>query len=191
MARRPKRIYYGPPGHETSLSWRVKVSDAKRSVVISGAVLHALKAYCGVTIGCALSNVAHDPKNRSAFPHNCYLAQFTKSTALIADKRHNKRKGGAPYHAVLYAHSYKHLTDFNDTGKLKQLVEKYPDLMEREFTLRPPRKLRPGSRGKRTVTGKGKGRYIATHTGALARAVKAGLIGPQVAEQLTQIADSL
>src|ERR1700758_2547003 len=116
MSRRTRRIYYGPPGAETSLWWSVKVSDARKPVTVNGNVLHALKGHPGVTIGCGLSNMAIDKANAAAFPHPVHLASFTKSTAMIVDRLN---KDGSPAHAVLYGHSYGHITDRNDNKTLK------------------------------------------------------------------------
>jgi hypothetical protein len=80
--RKLRRIYYGPPGKETSMWWTVQVSAATKTVTINGNVLHALKALAGVTVGCAFSRMAADEANRDCFPHPVYLAAFTKSTAI-------------------------------------------------------------------------------------------------------------
>lgn len=192
MAKRTKRIYYGPEGRETSIWWTVKVSDAKNPVTINGNVLHALKGYAGVTIGCGLSNMAADKTNAKAFPHPVHLASFTKSTALLVDKL---KKDGSPAHAILYRHSYGWVTDRNDTKVLKQMVREDPTLMERPFNLRPPSKKRVPSGRTAGQTdpderGKSKRGQAFVPRGALARAVKAGRIGKSVAEQLTEVASS-
>jgi len=184
MTRRTKRIYYGPEGHETDIWWTVRVSDAKHPVIINGSILHALKAYAGLTIGCGLSNMAIDKANAKAIPHPVYLASFTKSSAILVDKL---KANGEPGHGVSYAHSYGHITDRNDDRTLKQMVKNDPSLMERAFTLRPPRK-RTGShpQSKKTPPTDEKKSFIPR--GALARAVKAGRIGKHVAEQIAEIA---
>lgn len=186
--RRTRRIYYGPEGKETSMWWTVKVSDARKSVKLRGDLLHALRGTAGVTIGCGLSNMAMDKANSAAFPHPCLLAAFTKGTALIVDK---VSKDGSPAHAVLYAHSYPHITLANDRGELKKLVLKNPALMQRQFTLRPPRKHHspPGANSGTTSGEKrgtfGRGNFVPR--GALARAVAAGRIGQHVASQLNNM----
>ena len=189
MGMMTRRIYYGPPGHERSAYWTVKVTRAKKSVMINGSVMHALKAHAGVTIGCALSYSATDPANKNKIPHPVYIASFTKSTALLVDKL---RANGQPLHAVWYAHSYPWIVEWNDNRTLKQLVREDPSIMEREFILRPPRAHRgAGSGGKDSHTGKGTNKSLATmHRGALARAVAAKLIGESVAEQMTQVANN-
>jgi hypothetical protein len=189
---RTKRIYNGPPGHEKTSYWTVKISDAKQAVVISASVMHALQAYPGVTVGCGLSMAAVDPVNASAFPHPAYLASFTKRTALIVDK---KDKAGQPCHAVRYEHYYGHITDKNDNRTLKRLVKEDPSIMDREFVLRPPHK-RSGSgvgSGKTPPEKRGVGDHGKAFAprGALLRAVKAGIIGEHVADQLTMVANSV
>lgn len=181
MKRKPRRIYYGPEGHETSLFWSVRVSEATQPVTINGSILHALKGYSGMTVGCGLSNMAVDKENAKAFPHPVFLASFTKTTAMIVDKL---KPDGSPAHAVLYKHSYEHITDNNDSGTLKEMVLEDPSIIERSFTLRVPRK-----RGK-TLHGQAKknpdtgSKRNFVPRGALARAVKAGRIGKHVAKQL-------
>lgn len=181
-----RRIYYGPPGKETSLWWTVRVTDARKNVVVNGALVHAIKGRAGVTIGCALSNTTFDRKNAKAFPHPVYLSVFTKSTALIVDKL---GPNGSPSHAVRYGHSYRWVTDANDTGTLKKLAKEDPDLMQRPFLLRPPRVSRkgphyadpkPGPRGSRASV------VPAEARGALARAIKAGRMSKAAAAQLIQ-----
>jgi hypothetical protein len=187
MARKPKRIYYGPEGRERSIWWSVKVSDAKKPVTLNGSILHALKGYAGMTVGCGLSNMTIDKANAKAIPHPVHLASFTKSTALLVDKL---KKDGSPRHAVLYAHSYGHITDRNDDGTLKKLVKEDPALMERSFTLRPPRDARGRGHsrsGELPNTGRSSSQTFIPR-GALARAVKAGRIGKNVADQLSEVA---
>jgi hypothetical protein len=185
-----RRIYYGPPGHERAAYWTVKVTRAKAPVIIDGSVLHALKAHAGVTIGCALSYTATDPKNKRHIPHAVHLASFTKSAALLVDRL---KKDGSPLHAVWYTHSYPWIIEWNDTGTLKQLVKDDPSIMEREFTLRPPRKYRPGDGGGGGHTGKKEGDRTAVavmYRGAMERAVRAKLIGQHVAEQMALVAEN-
>jgi hypothetical protein len=188
MKQRTKRIYCGPEGRETSIWWNVKVSEARRAVTINGSILHALKAHAGVTVGCGLSRMAMD--NAKAFPHPVYLASFTKSTALLVDKL---KRNGEPAHAVLYKHRYGHITDHNDDGTLKRLVKENPSLIERPFILRPPRPapLYSGpNAGKTPAHEKGQSNRARAFVprGALRRAVMAGRIGKNVAEQLSEVA---
>lgn len=180
----PGRVYYGPPG--TKLHWKVKIRDATTPVVINGDILHALKGHRGTTVGCALSNMAVDPANASAIPHPAYLGVITKETVLLCEK---KNKDDIPTHFVRYAHSYGHITESNDTGTLKKMVEEHPDLMNRQFTLRVPRKRKGDHSRTRTTsnTPRSTNRAI-VQRGALARAEKAGLIGKGVAAQLTEVA---
>jgi len=182
-----RRIYFGPPGHERAAYWTVKISRARKPVLINGSVLHALKAHAGVTIGCALSLTATDPANKRNIPHPVFLASFTKSSALLVDRL---KKDGTPMHAVWYGHSYPWIVEQNDKGTLKELVKEDPSLMEREFALRPPRLHRPGVGGGGARTGKGTNRATATlHRGAMARAVSAGIIGKHVAEQMVRVSE--
>lgn len=194
MAKRQylQRIYYGPPGNEMSMYWVAKVTDAKRPVVTNGNVLHALKGCKGVTVGCGLSNVAQDAANANAFPHPVLLASFTKSKAIIvtefvpADKR---RRRGFDCYAVRYSHSYRNVVNKNDEGTLKAMVKADPSIMERSFTLRPPRKggySSPGHSKHTKVAVRSKNTAV-VHRGALARAVKAGLVDKPVADQLRSI----
>jgi hypothetical protein len=186
---RTKRIYHGPPGAETSLWWNVKVTDAKVPVTINGDVMHALRSFPGVTVGCGLSNMAQD--NARAFPHPVYLASFTKSGCLIVDKL-SKSRGGYPVHAIRYRHSYGHITEANDSGTLKKMAKDDPSIIEKPFTLHPPRGF--------TKSGKTAGQ-TPTHQrgltdrakafvprGALRRAVRAGRLHASVAQQLTDVA---
>jgi len=182
-----RRIYYGPPGAETSLWWNVTTTPAKQNVIIDGNVKHALEASEGETIGCGLSNVAYD--NAEAFPHQVYLAAFSKTGAMIVSRT---RKNGEPAHAVVYAHSYGHITDANDTGTLKKMVKESPDVMERSFTLRVPRKNKPSGK---TAHGRGGGGGVGVPRGqmfvprgALARAVRAGRMNAAAAQQLKRVA---
>lgn len=188
-SRKTRRIYYGPPGHETEMWWDVKVSRARKEVMINGNVFHALKGHAGVTIGCGLSNMAADKSNARSFPHPVFLASFNKTTCLLVDKL---KKNGSPEHAVLYDHSYGHITDRNDAGTLKKLVQEDPSIVERSFTLRPPRNRKTLSRWPENgvATGERKSGKSFVPRGALARAEKAGRIGKHVAEQLAEVADA-
>lgn len=188
MANRTKRIYYGPEGRETSIWWTVKVSDAKKPVSINGGLFHALRGYAGSTIGCGLSNMAVDKANAAAFPHPVFLASFTKNTALIVDKL---KANGEPAHAIRYVHSYGRITDRNDNRTLKKLVREDPSIIERPFTLRPPRERKPSGPNSGKTASKDRGERENSRAfiprGALARAVKAGRISKPVARQLTEV----
>lgn len=187
---RTKRIYYGPPGREKSLWWDVKVTDATWPVIVNGDVLDALKAESGVTVGCAMSNVVVGKRNVKAFPHPVHLASFTKSTAVIVDKL---KKNGTPEHAFVYRHAYGHITDRNDNGTLRQMVQETPTLMERSFLLRPPRE-RPKASGKtagqtkKDDLGKINRGQSFVPRGALARAVKAGRMSKHAANHIVEVA---
>jgi hypothetical protein len=126
--------------------------------------------------------MAQDKRNSACFPHDVYFASFTKSSAYIVDKLDKK---GQPYSAVRYGHRYGYLTDQNDAGTLKKMVQEDPLLMERPFTLRPPRKQSEGRpAGDRTAMDKQRISRVFAPKGALARAVKAGIISKAVAVQM-------
>lgn len=185
--RRTKRIYFGPPGNERSGWWDVEVSPAKKPVSVNGSVLNALKAFQGVTVGCALSNVALSCKD--AFGHDVFLVSVTKSMLLAVDKLNRQ---GQPCHAIQYAHSYHHITDRNDNGTLKKMVKDDPTIIERSFNLRVPRDPRkPEGKSAHSTANLGKTDRTRAfvHRGALQRAVKAGLIGDHVAAQITDRTD--
>lgn len=139
--RKTKRIYYGPDENPCALWWDVKWSPAKKGVVINGNLEHAIEGIAGSSIGCRLSNVAFDEKNKSAFPHDVYLAAFYKSTALIVD---HVAENGTPAHAVVYEHDYADIIDLNDLGNLE------PVYKDKRFYLRPPRN-RVGEKQKKTT----------------------------------------
>ncbi len=186
-----KRIYCGPDAAPTSMWWTVNVRDAKTPVTINGELYHALKAQRGVTIGCALSNVAMDSKNKDSFPHPAYFVSVMKSKVFVIDKLN---AAGQPISAVRYDHSYGSITECNDKGTLKRLAQENPQLMGRSFTLRVPKKQvwNPASQSnadtKRTPKGDLPRAAATVHRGALARAVKAGRIAKPIAAQMEAIA---
>lgn len=184
-----RRIYNGPDGAETQSYWTVAVTLAKKPIRINGSLLHALRGQPGKTIGCALSNMAIDEANRSAIGHPVYLAAVTKSTVLLVDRL---KKDGSPAHAVQYRHHLGHIADRNDTGTLKKMVTEKPSLIEKPFTLWPARESRPTGTHNEPLPSSGNDSLVKRKPfvpkGALARAVKAGRIGANVAEQLSAIA---
>jgi hypothetical protein len=177
------RIYYGPEGRETSMYWTVSVTDAKKTVVINGTTMAAMRAHRGVTVGCAFSMVAMD--NEEQFGHPVYLVSVTKSTLLVVDRLH---KDGSPAHAVRYGHSYGPIVAMNDSGKLKKIIKERPEIMERSFSLKPPRKRPTGSHDVPSNQARGDTprRTYTHHQGALNRAVKAGRISVSAAEQMSR-----
>jgi hypothetical protein len=182
---RTRRIYFGPEGHETSMYWTVRVTDAVAPVTINGTAAAAIRAHRGMTIGCALSVTGVE--NAAQFGHPVYLIAVTKSTLLAVDQR---RQDGSPSHAIVYGHSYNKIVELNDDGKLKNAVKVDPTLMERPFHLKPPRK-RPGYRsapGERDRSNRAPGKPYVPR-GALQRAVRAGLVAKSVAQQLTDVAN--
>ncbi len=184
MAKRTKRIYYGPNGGAPY--WTVRVSNAKKGVVINGNAAHALRGQAGETIGCAISNMAHDPENASAFPHPVHLVVVTKSTLLAVDK---VGKDKVPLHAVLYDHRYGHVVDDNDTRVIKKMVAENPALMNRPFKLLVPHKQRSGVYDARVTHDRGTNRAKAVmNRGALQRAYKAGFVGKGAKQQMEDVA---
>lgn len=176
-AKKYARIYYSEPGKKP-LFWRVRIHDAKQPVKISSTLLDALKGVPGSTVGCHLSNCA--VRNSSAFPHPVLMASFTKTAALIV----TTIKDGAPKEAVRYRHSCAALVRLNDTDKAKIAIRKNPKLANRSITLSAP--SRPESRaGEGRVMGTKTGaRQSIINTGALGRAVDAGLVSRPIAKAL-------
>ena len=75
-----------------------------------------------------------------------------------------------------YRHSYGRIVDLNDTDISKTYIAKHPELAERTFNLRPPPKRGvyvPHAQQHRQGTGE---KTAVVPRGALARAVKAGLV---------------
>lgn len=190
MKRRDRRIYYGPPGFERSKWWTVKVRDAKQDVTLNGRMEHVLKSRAGVDVGCTVSNMGADEKNSSAFPHPVHYVVVHKNSALVVD---SLKKNGDPKTAVLYAHSYGAIVDKNDDRSIKKFALEHPDIIERSFTLRVPRKsVAPhgpnGTWANESKRKHGTGPRSYMPRGALRRAVKAGLIGNHIAEQMKKTA---
>lgn len=183
------RIYYGPPGHERDMYWTVRVTDAKKKLTITGSAAAALRAYPGVTIGCAMSNNAIDCRKdiEKQVGHPVLLAAFYRTTLLLVDRRN---KDGSPAHAFRYSHSYGDIVDSNDDGSLKEAVKANPAIIERPFHLGPPQKRKvEGTHSHESSTGAKpipKRAYVPR--GALARAVKAGFISKGAARQLAEVA---
>ncbi len=164
---RMTKIHYGTP--EVPLWWMVKTTDAKHNVTINGTLMDALTGAPGQTIGCHLSNCV--VRNQDVFPHPVYWAAFNKRTAQVIDKITN----GSPSHAVRYQHTYGDLVDLNDTDRTRRTIQENPELVERKFTLLVPHKSKTkgGSRKHGHDTGQHSPRVP---RGALARAIKAGLV---------------
>lgn len=180
---RTKRIYYGPPGKETSMYWPVKYTDATADVKINGNIAHALSSFAGSTIGCTMSNCAIE--NAKAFPHPALLVVFTKSTCLVVDKVDRQ---GQPCHVVRYGHCYGRIIEANDKGIIKKIVKDDPTFMEREFILTPPRVQRPTGPHANHATHSKRTNRTYVPRGALKRAEDAGLISRAVGRQLRQTA---
>jgi hypothetical protein len=91
---------------------------------------------------------------------------------------------GKAVEGVKYAHSYGDFTDLNDIddgATWKEYVKAHPEMVEREFTFRPPRErvrsegngLSPRNRDQEKPA-----RHHKVRRGALLRAVKAGYASP-------------
>jgi hypothetical protein len=155
-------------------SWVVPVSNAKEIVEINGSLRHALEGHPGTSAGCTVSLCAHD--SASVFPHPVLMMPFVNKTNMfIVDKV----KDGEPKHAVRYRHYLGNIVDLNDTDPTKKLFMEHPEIVERPFTLYPPK------RGRRIGETK-KGGLGATHDhsrspfhlrGSVLRAYNANLIG--------------
>jgi len=176
------RIFYGTG--KVKLYWTVRVTDAKKNVVVEGKLMDALRGTPGQTIGCHLSHCA--VRNSARFPHECILASFTKGTCAIVDKVAN----GAPSHCYRYLHSYAHLVELNDTDRERAKIMADPSLAERSFLLRAP--VGAMRKGWRKRGNKPEGKHDGTRAsvvprGALARARKAGLVTADLANALNQI----
>jgi len=170
------KIHYGPPG-KSDLYWRVKISNASKSLVLSAKLFHALNGHAGSTIACAISNCAMEHK--TLFSHPVHFVAVTKTRILVVDKL----KDGAPAHAVRYAHNRPDIVDIQDT-KSKRFMKKHAALLEGDVTLSPPpvAKTRAGD-GRAKGPYNGRKRAFA-HRGALQRAVRAGLISKPVAQAI-------
>jgi len=174
--RKTARIYYGlNPETGERLYWTVKVRPADRVVDIDGTLLDAVRGERGTVIGCHLSNCAK--RNADAFPHPMKLAAFTRSTCLIV----TKLSRGQPSEAIKYSHSYGNLVELNDTKISKRYISKHPELCERQFRLRPPRRMRPTGRMHTNTGATPHKKRAFVLKGALRRAVDAGLVTPGLA----------
>ena len=175
--KRQKNLFVGNPDEPGSIVMKAVYTDAKEVVRITGEQKHALMADRGDPAYCAMANVIKG--NGIKFPHPVLIPFVTKSSVYIVIGR---RKDGV-YKAVRYGHSFGSSVDLNDVGYLR----KHPELMEREFTLRPPRDRRGLVRsGDRSRIRKGDPRRPHAPWGTYKRAVKAGLITSGVAKMLQQ-----
>lgn len=152
----------------------VKAVHATQRVSIDGTVLDALKGERGTTIGCAISNMA-----MRAWPHKVYFVQVTARTLAVVTEID---KNGQPKKAVIYQHNYRHITDANDKGTLKKMVEEQPRLMEKSFTFYPPLSMAHKTRGTGTPRGTPKTNSGNSKVlrGSALRAFKAGFISRPV-----------
>lgn len=167
------RIYYGHnPATGERLYWTVKVRDATKFITIDGTLLDAIRGHAGTTIGCHLSNCAM--RNAAVFPHPCKFVAFTRSTALVV----TQITRGQPVSAVKYEHSYGKWVERNDKDITKSFIKEHPEVVEREFRLRPPRAMKlfrsPPHHAETGETNHQKRAVVPR--GALLRAQDAGLV---------------
>jgi len=172
------RMYYGPEGDEKSLYFKCKAKKATKGVVIQGTVAAALKAYKGVSVGCAMSFAAQD--DASKFPHPAYLISVSGSTMRVVDALN---RDGSPKSFVQYDHGYSRFVEMNDTEALKE----HPEEFERPLHLRVPRKRKRVEKTGEGTGGTRRASNVVRHRGVMKRAITAGLIGKHVAEQLTHL----
>jgi hypothetical protein len=181
---RRERLYWGrDKSTGERLYFLVYVTHAKQNVKIQGNLMHAMMGEPGVTIGCHLSNCAWD--NKEYFPHPVvWHPSFNASTCLVPDEIRN----GQPYHCVKYEHDYNELVDLNDKDQAKTYVQEHPELVEREYTLKVPRKQKAQKKDKRKSGEHHKPtdpipeRSQVIPRGALRRAINAGLL-PKVLDK--------
>jgi hypothetical protein len=170
--RKTRRIYYGPDAKPLFKWWDVKVSDAKQKVTLPGNVRALFKGRPGNTLACGIANLGR--AHRDAFPHPMFLLSVNQTTALAVDKL-NKKKD--PMHAVLYRHNAGHIVDMNDRGAFKKLDKIDPKIVERPVILSPPKHTtRPNRIGPAIAPDRPPHEKKHVMRGALARAIKAGLV---------------
>jgi hypothetical protein len=145
-------------------------------------VMHAER---GVTIGCVISRGCNE---RAKLPFKLVAApQITARTAFFPTKLDPKT--GQPCEGYKYHHEYRHITDANDDGSLKEAV-KERRILGKKLTFTPaPVKDNPRVRGSGTPRGnKGTRGEIAEPRarvrGSALRARKAGLITKPVYEDM-------
>ena len=139
---RRQRIYYGRDKVSGQrLFYQVYVTDAKESIKIKGSSLHAMLGVPNQSVGCTLSNCGY--ANKEVFPHPVvYMPSFSAAACLVPDEI----RDGQLYHAVRYEHDYGNLVDMNDKGAIQEYVRQHPEVMEREFTLRAPKRKQKQSK---------------------------------------------
>jgi len=168
------RIYPGVP----VLAW---VWFPTKDVILKGEVYHFQNGMAGLTTSCALSNMWTDPKNSTRFQHPAKIGTAVlKSRAYVL----TGEKQNLPRYAV-YAHNHGNLVDMNDDKLITRIIQNHPEDLEREFEFRAvsdiKRKIKPSVR--KTNVGLRKPFYP---RGAIARAVKAGLMSLQEAQKRAQ-----
>jgi hypothetical protein len=171
-------FFYDKNGAEVKLTcW---VQDAEKEVWMQGHALHVINGEPGLSFACALAKCSKDKENREKFPDGCRLASFLKSTAFIVT---HKKIQGLPV-AIRYHHSYGALVDLNDERVAQEKARKDPEFFERSYRLRVPLKAvhKPGRHI--TKNHNGPSHRAVLPRGALARAMRAGLIDPRIAESV-------
>lgn len=177
-----RKIYYGPKGKETSMYWEVRVSRAKKPVVLNGTLMQGA---AGKSVGCGISDKANGQK--SAFPHPVFLISVTATGLFAVDK---KDRSGHPSHAVWYSHPYSWFVLANDTKQVEKLRETNPEKFEGPFYFNAPRKIRKGAGAGGIEKPPGpRGKLKSPHVvarGCLARARTAGFVDKEAMRQLTK-----
>jgi hypothetical protein len=164
------------------------ILDAKQDVLMQGHARHFINGDQGLTWACALSNMAKDPENRSAFPHPLREMFFTSRTGAYG-MTGEKYKGFFVY--IKYAHNYGIQLDMNDTKIAQKMAKETPEVFEQKFLLRIPapkkKRILKTQAGKRT-SGPRKPQYSAR--GATARAVTAGIMSYAEARGMVRSMDA-
>lgn len=185
-------IRISDPG-QPPLFLRVLIRNAKRPITMRSTFAEALAGKPGENLACRFALCAEH--NRVLFPHDFVMASFTKSTAIIVDEIKKGRCGKYEYDAtgVRYAHRLSTYVDLNDEDKDKEIIKNYPELMEMKVGLYVPQMRASQAEAFKKYLANGGTRLRERSTnpkspkvmrGALARAVKAGLISPPVAQIL-------
>ena len=156
---------------------QVWLRNATKDVILLGKISHFLNGIAGVTWSCAFANMWLDLNNRSRVPHPVRVAHIIKTRAYICIGELN---GILVF--VQYTHNYGTKVDLNDYGTLVKIIQNRPEELEQEYVFRVPSvvKRNIGVSIKRTNSGVRKNFFP---KGATARALKAGFITQQEAEE--------
>jgi hypothetical protein len=159
--------------------WEVKISRAKRPVVLLGPLKQGRP---GTSIGCGISELARNQPD--AFPHKAYLVSVIKTSMFVVDKLDHR---GLPAHAVWYKNRYGWVVLANDTKELATFCRENPEALKGPFTFTPPPVRTKGGGGKNKP--RGPREPVSPHIiprGCLRRARDANLIDPVAMKQLTK-----